>query len=293
MTKRSFYKVPEPTLASGPSTSHLTTHLMPNRHPRRLRPPMPLPLSLWRTTTPTRSCIPPPCATTFSFYTQLASARPLKHGSWRFQRPIPHLARLDHCQRSPLLAQIGGHCQRSPGSATQEPPLHQAHHRCRHPSRFQPTPESEATNIVFAAVVDYDTAKHLIHSDLTGRFPLQSSRGMNYVLVVYDYDSNAILAEPMRNRTDAEMLRATASSFSASLLADSSPNCTVSTTKHPLHSRLSSRTTWILRTNSCRPTSIVAMPLSALFGRSKIISLLASLRISQDYPPTSEDYATS
>jgi hypothetical protein len=31
---------------------------------------------------------------------------------------------------------------------------------------------------------------------------------MNYVLVVYDYDSNAILAEPMRNRTDAEMLRA-------------------------------------------------------------------------------------
>jgi hypothetical protein len=73
---------------------------------------------------------------------------------------------------------------------------------------YHPTPETEPTNLVFAAVLDYETATHLIHSDLTGRFPVQSSRGMNYVLVVYDYDSNAILAEPMRNRTDAEMLRA-------------------------------------------------------------------------------------
>ncbi len=38
------------------------------------------------------------------------------------------------------------------------------------------------------------------YSDLTGRFPHQSSRGNQYLLVIYDYDSNAILVEPLKNR---------------------------------------------------------------------------------------------
>ena len=36
--------------------------------------------------------------------------------------------------------------------------------------------------------------------DLTGRFPYRSSRGNEYVLVVYHYDANAILVEPVKNR---------------------------------------------------------------------------------------------
>ena len=40
-----------------------------------------------------------------------------------------------------------------------------------------------------------------IFSDLPSRFFLPSSRGNNYMLVVYDYDSNIILAEPMKNQT--------------------------------------------------------------------------------------------
>ena len=36
--------------------------------------------------------------------------------------------------------------------------------------------------------------------DLTGRFPYSSSRGNNYFLVIYDYDSNAILVEVLKNR---------------------------------------------------------------------------------------------
>ena len=39
------------------------------------------------------------------------------------------------------------------------------------------------------------------YMDLTGRFPYKSSRGNEYILVVYDYDSNAILAEPLKSRT--------------------------------------------------------------------------------------------
>ena len=47
-----------------------------------------------------------------------------------------------------------------------------------------------------------------IYTDLPGCFPTKSSRGHSYILVLYDYDSNAILAEPMKSRTALEWLRA-------------------------------------------------------------------------------------
>jgi hypothetical protein len=42
--------------------------------------------------------------------------------------------------------------------------------------------------------------KGMISSDLTGCFPFTSSRGMTYLFVLYDYDSNAILASPIKSR---------------------------------------------------------------------------------------------
>jgi hypothetical protein len=47
-----------------------------------------------------------------------------------------------------------------------------------------------------------------LYTDQTGRFPVRSSRGNNYILVAYDYDSNAILTEPLKNRQGTEILRA-------------------------------------------------------------------------------------
>jgi hypothetical protein len=47
-----------------------------------------------------------------------------------------------------------------------------------------------------------------IFSDPTGRFLTPSSKGNSYLLVVYDYDSNMIFAEPMQSRTGAEHLKA-------------------------------------------------------------------------------------
>ena len=35
----------------------------------------------------------------------------------------------------------------------------------------------------------------------TGRFPITSSRGYKYIIIAYDYDSNNILAEPIKSRT--------------------------------------------------------------------------------------------
>jgi hypothetical protein len=56
--------------------------------------------------------------------------------------------------------------------------------------------------------MDASAASGQIHSDLTGRFPTTSAKGNKYVLVIYDYDINNFLTEPMKNRGDQEMVRA-------------------------------------------------------------------------------------
>jgi hypothetical protein len=60
------------------------------------------------------------------------------------------------------------------------------------------------TEFVYATIVNSGQ----IHSDLTGRFPTTSAKGNKYVLVVYDYDTNNVLTEPMKSRGDQEMVRA-------------------------------------------------------------------------------------
>jgi hypothetical protein len=45
-------------------------------------------------------------------------------------------------------------------------------------------------------------------SNQTGQFPIQSSCGNKYIMVVVEIDSNAILVKPMKNRKDAKMIRA-------------------------------------------------------------------------------------
>ena len=45
-----------------------------------------------------------------------------------------------------------------------------------------------------------------VYTDQTGRFPVTSSRGHQYVMVMYDYDSNSILTEPLKNRTAPAIL---------------------------------------------------------------------------------------
>jgi hypothetical protein len=49
--------------------------------------------------------------------------------------------------------------------------------------------------------------RQLVYTDQTGRFPIPSSAGNQYLLVAYDYDSNNILLRPIQNRT-AESLTA-------------------------------------------------------------------------------------
>ena len=46
-------------------------------------------------------------------------------------------------------------------------------------------------------------------TDQTGHFPITSSRGSKYLMVLYDHDSNAILAEPLTSRNERKLIRAT------------------------------------------------------------------------------------
>jgi hypothetical protein len=60
------------------------------------------------------------------------------------------------------------------------------------------------TQFVYAATIDAGQ----IYTDQTGRFPVLSSKGNKYIMILYDYDSNAILAQPIKDRTAPELLKA-------------------------------------------------------------------------------------
>jgi hypothetical protein len=72
------------------------------------------------------------------------------------------------------------------------------------PDNITLTTTNIKTHQVFAALVDVGK----VYGDLTGRFQVQSSRGHQSILTLYDYDSNTISTESMKNRTDNEMIRA-------------------------------------------------------------------------------------
>jgi hypothetical protein len=60
------------------------------------------------------------------------------------------------------------------------------------------------TQFVYAATIDAGQ----IYTDQTGRFPVVSSNGNKYIMILYGYESNAILAQPIKDRTAPELLKA-------------------------------------------------------------------------------------
>jgi hypothetical protein len=71
--------------------------------------------------------------------------------------------------------------------------------------------ESDANVFVFAAFADKQTGT--LYSDLTGTFPFMSLEGNVCFLVVYHYETNAIMAVPLPNFTDEAILTAYRSQF--------------------------------------------------------------------------------
>ena len=48
-----------------------------------------------------------------------------------------------------------------------------------------------------------------VSTDQTGRFPVTSSHGSKYLMVLYNRDSNGILAKPLTSRNERELIRDT------------------------------------------------------------------------------------
>ena len=63
---------------------------------------------------------------------------------------------------------------------------------------------------IYYELHDYDkfTKQSKMWTDQTGRFPKKSSRGNQYVMVLAESNSDAILVEPIKNRTSGEMIKA-------------------------------------------------------------------------------------
>ena len=65
------------------------------------------------------------------------------------------------------------------------------------------SPKGERENLTTFKVLPL-TAK--VFSDQIGRFPMTSSLGSKYVLILHDADTNSILAEPLKSRAQEELL---------------------------------------------------------------------------------------
>ena len=73
-------------------------------------------------------------------------------------------------------------------------------------SDLTPSEPNNRFNLVFTKTI---TITGKISTDQTGRFPVTSSRGNKYIMILFNHDSNAILAEPLKLRSDAELVSAT------------------------------------------------------------------------------------
>ena len=63
------------------------------------------------------------------------------------------------------------------------------------------------TNLAFAGI-EVTITQGNINTDQTGRFPVTSRKCKKYVFVLYYYDTNAIITEPLKDITGKEILRA-------------------------------------------------------------------------------------
>jgi hypothetical protein len=70
----------------------------------------------------------------------------------------------------------------------------------------QAEPTGDATNRCYATV--WDTKAGKVYTDLTGKFPVPSSQGNNYIFLLYDYDSNSINVRAIPTRQANHILPA-------------------------------------------------------------------------------------
>jgi hypothetical protein len=71
-----------------------------------------------------------------------------------------------------------------------------------------PRPVSKQKEAIIKIYGLSNEAQCLMYTNQTGKFPKKSSRGYQYIMVLIEIGSNAILVKAMKNRTAGEMIRA-------------------------------------------------------------------------------------
>ena len=67
----------------------------------------------------------------------------------------------------------------------------------------------QKTRTLFTKTYDlYDSLERRMYTDQTGKFPVKLYRGMQYIMVLFEIDSNGILVESLRDRTSGELVKA-------------------------------------------------------------------------------------
>jgi hypothetical protein len=100
---------------------------------------------------------------------------------------------------------INKHLKLTPATAMGH--MNQRRHNIRstskEPIEKQQPPDTDLgtkNHLVYAVVVDQGQ----IYTDLTGKFPVRSSKGNSYVMICYIYDCNYIKVVPMKSRSASE-----------------------------------------------------------------------------------------
>ena len=113
---------------------------------------------------------------------------------------------------SPITTAAGGAAQISSAPNTQHPnppkisPITEsAGGAAQIPDVATETPAIEEKKDIFISTYKL---RDTMFTDQTGKFPHSSSRGNNYQMVIHEIDSNSTWVEPMKNRTEGEMILA-------------------------------------------------------------------------------------
>ena len=57
-------------------------------------------------------------------------------------------------------------------------------------------------------MIKFEELKGLLSVDISGKYPITSVLGNKYIFVLYDYDSNIIIGEPMKSRQKEDIIAA-------------------------------------------------------------------------------------
>ena len=73
---------------------------------------------------------------------------------------------------------------------------------------LSPLEKGLSTHAMYAATICYNEPMGKLYTNLTGRFPVQSSRGHKYIIVTYNFNSNSIHVKPLKSRHDNDTIKA-------------------------------------------------------------------------------------